>query len=328
MVVGKSGSGGGDVGVIGDVVPARVTLRAHQLAQHQQHHHQDQHIGDAAKVNGGSASGGGGAVVVVSAAQQRHGGSNHDLVAQAPPSVPATRDKKDTSHPSDSNDKQKKQEQSAAERAAARAKAAERSRNRAAAPAVDLAPFEPQRQEVLDGLFLDHRANTWQPCPHKFYMMPFEFEVDGYLSIWTQKAYAALSRAPCRTMNIDDAEVIIPGIETACPVNWPFFGDHRHFQRNYVYSDHGAVKCHDSLPSRFSKYWKDHSLRDVLQTRSQEEGDEEEKRNDGKFIVVFRSGGFPVTWMDTDPVLVRDRIMLAHSSRTTTNTARTLNVSQ
>ena len=100
--------------------------------------------------------------------------------------------------------------------------------------------------------YFDRRTNSWQECPHLFYLMPDEFQQDGVMSIWSKHTYAALKKAPCRTRNFDEAAVIVPGIETACPVNWPHFANHREFQRNYVFinaSDNR--KCHETLPERF-----------------------------------------------------------------------------
>lgn len=113
---------------------------------------------------------------------------------------------------------------------------------------------DPRDVPVSDGVsrYFDRRTNSWQECPHLFYLMPDEFEQDGVMSIWSEHTYAALKKAPCRTLNFDEAAILVPGIETACPVNWPHFANHREFQRNYAFinaSDNR--KCHETLPERF-----------------------------------------------------------------------------
>jgi hypothetical protein len=176
--------------------------------------------------------------------------------------------------------------------------------------------------------------------------MPDEFEQDGVLSIWTQRTLASLSRAWCRTTDMAAATLLVPGIETACPVNWPSFANHREFKRNYVFS-RGEDKCHDTVEQRLRAYWDRHNMSYLLEqpptpwppssppppspassssssSLSSQQAQAPAPRPTGRFLAVFRCDGFSYAWLQNN--FDWQRIILAHQSLYETNAAETKNV--
>lgn len=213
-----------------------------------------------------------------------------------------------------------------------------------AVPPVQIASVPNQLQSKSSAsMLLDVKSRTSQEttCPHRFYMMPSEFEQDGVLSIWTQKTYQELAAHPCRTMDRDEAAVLVPGIETACPVNWPNFANHRQFHLNYVFIN-STAPCHETLETRLKLYWDKHDLTLATtavppppETAAEASGDGQDARavehggrgrgRAGKFFVVFRAGGFPYQFLQKAPFNWK-QIILAHNSLAKSHTPSTLQI--